>query len=733
MIHGFSSVNAASTNGVCFGGNYLYSCVGVEVCLVRETAPTLLEVFSMSIRELLSRRVKRQSRDNDVRWQSEPLEPRLLLAADTGAELRLAVDLRGQTGEELVQIYAGDYLVRTQLLSTQFQRFELDIQNAALEPKDIRVEFLNDLYVPGEIDRNVEVGSLLLNGLFIDPNNGPSFSTGTWRPEDGIVSGPRRGNVLNANGYFQWGTPDGSRLTVYARGDEGGEQFSVLAGAYQFPTATVTTELQAYEFFLNEDVDAGSVQVQFLNDFYQPENGIDFNLTVDRIEIDGVAYQAEAPEVFQSGVFRDGRLQSGFLLSETLQGNGVFQFNNSPQNSPRYAFDETVSQDGLIEFSNGNAIRGASLSDGSFVGATFAFGPSSSFDPSVEVYDAQGNVDTQFNGGQGVSLAAIVASALPESSSPPGVQVQDILVDSQDRTLLPLNVIGSRSDGSFFSERWVLRLTRNGDVDASFGNQGIFRFEGGLPERLDRFAVDGLDRLVATDGGNLVRLNNVGQLDASFGEGGVASFTQPSNDGQSGQILTRADQSLVVWLTRRFETTGDVGYVLQFNEDGSPGEWFGDGGVAAIPRAGFSRSAFFGEQYDDLTLDTEGRLYLTGSRSVLRLTENGQVDNSYGARGLAILPDDILSDGRLFQFGTESRAVIDSEGRAVLASGFGFIRLDAFGQLDDSFSQDGYAATYDVGEIRSFDISDLQIDSSGRLFSPIRTTNRPAIAVWQLV
>lgn len=687
------------------------------------------------LRKRIRRALSSRSGKLSPAWQIAALEPRMLLAGDVGTELGVSIDLRGETGEERVQFWAGDYRLNSQFLTTEWQRFDLNVQNAGLEAKDIRVEFLNDVYDPGVVDRNVFVGSLFLNGEEFDPNGEDGFSTATWRPEDGIVAGSGRGSVLNANGYLQFGAPDGSVLTVYARGDEGGEQFSLLAGSYEFAATTVTTDLTAYEFYLNETIDPGSVRVQFLNDRYQPEIGVDFNLTVDRIEIDGASYESEAAETFHTGVFRDGFLQSGFYFTETLQGNGFFQFNNSPQNSPRYAFDESVSDDGLIEFSQGDALRATSFSDGSFVGTTqrFGFGGAGSFQTSVEAYDATGNVDTQFNSGQPINLFQIVQNTLPDSQTLFGVTALDTIVDSQDRVLIPLSITAQTSEGDFLVLRWAIRLTRNGDVDASFGDQGIFQFSDQLTNRPDIYHVDGLDRLLGTDGENIVRLNNIGQLDSSFGLNGVAPVNSPASDAAATTLTTRADHSIMILLTRRLAGDGDGAYLSQFNEDGSVGTWFADSGIAVVPRARFDFRSFFSEQYDRLTLDDQGRSYLTGSRSVLRFTENGQIDASYGGHGLAILPDSMLSDGEYFQFGTESGVVIDAQGRAIASGLVGFIRLDESGNLDSTFSQDGYGAIYDAGEIRSFDVSNLQLDASGRLFSPIRSIRNPAVAVWQLV
>ena len=78
---------------------------------------------------------------------------------------------------------------------------------------------------------------------------------------------------------------------------------------------------------INGTVTSDRVQVAFTNDFYDPVNGIDSNLIVDFISIDGVIYQTEHPSVFSTGTWlpADG-ITPGFRQSEILHTNGNFQF-----------------------------------------------------------------------------------------------------------------------------------------------------------------------------------------------------------------------------------------------------------------------------------------------------------------------------------------------------------------------------------------------------------------------
>ena len=109
-----------------------------------------------------------------------------------------------------------------------------------VDPGQIRIAFTNDVYDEAAgIDRNVRIDRIVVDGETIETESAEVFSTGTWKSTDGIVPGFGRGDILHANGYFQFpasqieepGTPgaaDGSVIQVTARGSEGTESFNLV-------------------------------------------------------------------------------------------------------------------------------------------------------------------------------------------------------------------------------------------------------------------------------------------------------------------------------------------------------------------------------------------------------------------------------------------------------------------------------------------------------------------------
>lgn len=200
----------------------------------------------------------------------------------------------------------------------------------AITADQIRIAFTNDLYDPANgVDRNVRIDAILIDGVRFETEDTSVFSTGTWKPEDGIVPGFRESEFLHSDGYFEYSVPgtSGTKIDVVARGEEAEERFEVRVDGSTVASFQVTSDFQTYSFVSNREVSVDQVQVVFTNDLWAPVDGIDRNLIVDYIVIDGQRYDSEAPTVFSTGTWlaEDG-IEPGFRLSETLHTNGYFQY-----------------------------------------------------------------------------------------------------------------------------------------------------------------------------------------------------------------------------------------------------------------------------------------------------------------------------------------------------------------------------------------------------------------------
>ena len=246
--------------------------------------------------------------------------------------LDISIRAAGTTGQEEMRLLvdgnvAGIWTVGGDAYASQFETYTVDLDGVSAS--DVRVEFTNDLFDEASgIDRNLRVDSVTIDGTVFETEDPSVFSTGTWRPEDGIVPGFGRGEFLNSTGYFQFADSNGgTQIRIAARGDEGGESMSLVINGETVQSWSVTTQQTVYTFNTSSSVAIEDIQVHFTNDQYDPANGIDSNLIVDFVELDGTRYETEAPTTFSTGSWlpEDG-IQPGFRQSETLNTNGFFQY-----------------------------------------------------------------------------------------------------------------------------------------------------------------------------------------------------------------------------------------------------------------------------------------------------------------------------------------------------------------------------------------------------------------------
>jgi RHS repeat-associated protein len=125
-----------------------------------------------------------------------------------------------------------------------------------------------------------------------------------------------------------------SLLEFAVLGSEGFETFDLLIDDQVVESYTASTAWQNFSYSASQTLAPNQVKIQFTNDYYDPANGIDRNLQVDYIKIDGETFQTEDPSVYSTGTWKpeDG-IASGYRESEWLHSDGYFQYaGNAPSN-----------------------------------------------------------------------------------------------------------------------------------------------------------------------------------------------------------------------------------------------------------------------------------------------------------------------------------------------------------------------------------------------------------------
>lgn len=263
----------------------------------------------------------------------QTLEP-LLLLSGSSVEIHAA----GQEGLETMALLIDGELVETYENVAQDGAVYTFEAEGPLTADQIRVAFVNDRYEPDTgLDYNLIVDRIVIDDLTFETEHPSVFGTGVWTGES-FVPGFHETELLSGNGFFQFASLSGNPATtldVVARGKTGAEIMRVSAEGAILAEFEVTQSLQTYT--VNSDIfsPGDDLRVEFVNDFYDPSAGVDRNLIVDQIRVDGVPYQTESPNVFSTGtITADGTAQPGFHQSEVLHTNGYFEFPTQQNSIP---------------------------------------------------------------------------------------------------------------------------------------------------------------------------------------------------------------------------------------------------------------------------------------------------------------------------------------------------------------------------------------------------------------
>lgn len=277
----------------------------------------------------------------------------------------------------------------------------------------------------------------------------------------------------------------------------------------------------------------------------------------------------------------------------------------------------------------------------------------------------------------------------------------DLLPAAQSQALRgeggKVTVIGVGSSGAdvFFV---VGRYTENGELDASFGNNGIKKIPlqtSGIEIRKMIFQKDGKILLaggithLGKSQGFVLRLTADGTPDVSFSNAGMLYVDVPgisvvSDVATSGnKILVGASSSN--GLDKDFA-------VVQYLENGTPDPNFGNGGLSSV-------NVNVGDNLEAMAVQSDGKIIIAGEAgeyiysgsnfTLVRLLPNGQVDSTFNQTGITSVTWG--SSNHLLR-----NVVVDGSGRIIVAGFLQdlvqpllFARFTADGNLDTQYGDYG--------------------------------------------
>ncbi len=255
----------------------------------------------------------------------------------------------------------------------------------------------------------------------------------------------------------------------------------------------------------------------------------------------------------------------------------------------------------------------------------------------------------------------------------------------------------------------VIRMNSDGSLDDSFGNNGMVTTLLGFSasEGVLRLQPDGKILLAGTSysEGNyydftVIRYNADGTLDTSFNGIGYAvqSFNESSVDEVRDMTIQADGKIILIGRTGQIPGIPNIEFnigVMRFDADGSLDTGFNQTGMLT-----FGTPSIWEEAHAVIT-QADGKIIVGGMHRttnekfyLLRLNANGEFDTSFGNDGTAIT---LVGSGHSMI----STLALQSDGK-ILAGGTEFIvRYATNGSVDTSFANNGIAtAENSVGKIK---------------------------------
>jgi uncharacterized delta-60 repeat protein len=269
--------------------------------------------------------------------------------------------------------------------------------------------------------------------------------------------------------------------------------------------------------------------------------------------------------------------------------------------------------------------------DGKIVVSGHSFN-GSSFDFSLVRYNADGSLDTSFDGDGKIATGI----AFHDASYSVALQSDGKLVAA-----------GHSLTGIGVNDFALVRYNTDGSLDTSFDGDGKVTTDfGGTNDVGQSVAIQSDGKIlvagVSANGSSvdfaLARYNSDGTLDISFDSDGrvTTSFAAGSDAGSS--VTLQPDGKIIV-AGQSFNGSNTDFAIARYNADGSLDTTFGDGGKVTTQFGGFADEGY------SVTLQTDGKIIVAGHSNngsdadfaLVRYNSDGSLDPTFGADTIDVI------------------------------------------------------------------------------------------------
>jgi uncharacterized delta-60 repeat protein len=297
-------------------------------------------------------------------------------------------------------------------------------------------------------------------------------------------------------------------------------------------------------------------------------------------------------------------------------------------------------------------------------------------------------------------------------------------IEQPDGKILCYISAGGQTDQTF-----LMRISETGEPDLTFGLNGFvslpnFQPAGKISQSLflqsdGMILIAGSVFNVSLGYSNFAvsRITNNGNVDLNFGTNGIAKVNFPNGSSYAASIDIQSDGKIIAaGSCLIFDSFSHTDFAIsRFTTSGIIDTSFGNNG---------SIITFLQNRNDDataVTIDNQDNIYAVGSTGfyndscgIIRLTPNGNLDNTYSSDGKITLPQGFLNyyGGYGIALDNDNKLVIvKSQSESGLKIGVSRINFD--GSMDNTFGINGFTNFHYANA--DFHTFSLEIDNSNRI------------------
>ncbi|MCH7965001.1 MAG: hypothetical protein IH852_13805 [Bacteroidetes bacterium] len=276
-----------------------------------------------------------------------------------------------------------------------------------------------------------------------------------------------------------------------------------------------------------------------------------------------------------------------------------------------------------------------------------------------------------------------------------------------------------------------------GELDKTFGNGGRVNVGiGGYYDVAKSMALQhdgkivvvgyGKESLVSFKGLSMARYLQNGEMDYDFGNLGVIHRVTKDLEGEANSVAIQKDDKIVVaGYSISPATNNEEITLVRFTENGNIDKSFGNKGLIVTE---ISSEKDVGES---VVIQNDGKIVVVGTTDhkpsadivLIRYNKNGSLDYSFGIGGIVITDINSAMDiGKSLVLQSDGKMIVSGFTRVVNKFFMTLLRYDSYGELDPTFGNSGIVITDINGRRGKMDMV-MQNDGKIILVGPSEVEN----------